>query len=160
MASVGRPTDYNEDILTNSISYIESCVDVYESFISGQSDSFTKYDQKLIVKIPTIEGLASYLKIHRSTLYAWQKQYPEFSDIIEQLQQKQADRLLSNGLSGNYNSTIAKVLLTKHGYTDKQEIDQKTEHSGEIKHNLDYSKLSESALREIASLDKPKTSQD
>lgn len=157
---MARPTDYNESILTRSIEYIDSCEDVLESFISGQSENFTKYDQKLKVKIPTIEGLASYLKIHRSTLYAWQKEHPEFSDIIEQLQQKQADRLLSNGLSGDYNSTIAKVLLTKHGYTDKQEIDQKTEHSGQITHTIDHSKLSESALREIANLDKPETSKD
>ena len=31
---------------------------------------------------------------------------------------KQADRLLNNGLSGNYNPTIAKVMLTKHGYRE------------------------------------------
>jgi hypothetical protein len=128
----GRPTDYSEEILSQSKVYIDSCEDELISFVSGQGENFTKYEQKLKVKIPTIEGLALYLKIHRSTLYAWQKEHKEFSDIIEELQQKQSDRLLSNGLSGDYNSTIAKVLLTKHGYTDKQEIDQKTEHSGTV----------------------------
>lgn len=118
----GRPTEYSEQVLIDSKEYVDSCEDEITSVISGQSDSFTKYEQKLKVNIPTIEGLARYLKIHRSTVYAWQKEHPEFSDIIEELQQKQAERLLSNGLSGDYNSTIAKVLLTKHGYTDKQEI--------------------------------------
>lgn len=156
----GRPTEYNERVLIYSKDYIDSCEDEITSVISGQSDSFTKYEQKLKVKIPTIEGLARYLKISRSTLYLWQKEHPEFSDIIEELQQKQAERLLSNGLSGDYNSTIAKVLLTKHGYTDKQEIDQKTEHSGSIDHHIDHSKLSDAALKEIAALDKSEEGKD
>lgn len=46
--------------------------------------------------------------------------------------------------------------LKNFGWKDKQEIDQKTEHSGSISHTIDHSKLSDAALREIASLDKPK----
>jgi hypothetical protein len=129
---MARPTEYSQEIIIKSTAYIDSCEDELIDRISGQSESFTKYEQKLKVKIPTIEGLARYLKIHRDTVYEWEKQHPEFSDILEDLRAKQADRLLNNGLSGDYNPTIAKVLLTKHGYTDKQEIDQKTEHSGGI----------------------------
>jgi hypothetical protein len=132
---VGRPTIFDDSVMVRAIDYIESCEDVEETKMTGQSDSFTKYETKLKVNIPTIEGLARYLKIHRSTLYAWQKEKPEFSDIIEQLQQKQVERLLNMGLSGDYNSTIAKVLLTKHGYNDKTEIDQKTELSGSVKYS-------------------------
>lgn len=129
---LGRPTDFNEQILIDAKAYIDSCEDEQRSVVTGESENYTKYEEKLKVKLPTIEGLARHLKISRSTLYLWQKEHASFSDIIEELQQKQAERLLSNGLSGDYNSTIAKVLLTKHGYTDKQEIDQKTEHSGGI----------------------------
>jgi len=132
---VGRPTIFDDSIMVKAIDYIESCEDVEETKMTGQSDSFTKYETKLKVNIPTIEGLARYLKIHRSTLYEWQKEKPQFSDIIEQLQQKQVERLLNMGLSGDYNSTIAKVLLTKHGYNDKTEIDQKTELSGSVKYS-------------------------
>lgn len=132
----GRPTDYDENLVpAKSIEYIQSCEDVEESKITGQSDSFTKYETKLKVNLPTIEGLARYLKISRSTLYLWRDQHEKFSDIIEELQQKQVERLLNMGLSGDYNSTIAKVLLTKHGYTDKTEIDQKTELSGSVKYS-------------------------
>lgn len=74
------------------------------------------------VKIPTVEGLALFLGITRETLYNWEKLYPEFFSIMERLRQKQADALISNGLSGDYNPTIAKVLLTKHGYREGQEI--------------------------------------
>lgn len=129
---MARPTDYSFEIIVQSKAYIDSCEDELVERISGQSDSFTKYEQKLKVKLPTIEGLARYLKIHRDTVYQWEKEHDEFSDILEELRSKQAERLLNNGLSGDYNPTIAKVLLTKHGYTDKQEIDQKTEHSGSV----------------------------
>lgn len=129
---MARPREYSEEIITKAKAYIDSCEDEVIDRISGHSESFIKYEQKLKVNLPTIEGLARYLKIHRDTVYQWEKDHEEFSDILEELRSKQAERLLNNGLSGDYNSTIAKVLLTKHGYNDKQEIDQKTEHSGGI----------------------------
>lgn len=121
---MARPTDYSSEVISDAWAYVkEFCNDTVE-VKSGTAI--------LSVNLPTIEGLALYLEISRSTLYLWQKEHKEFSDIIEVLQQKQAQVLINNGLAGKYNPTIAKVLLTKHGYTDKQEIDQKTEHSGSI----------------------------
>ena len=31
--------------------------------------------------------------------------------------------LINGGLMGDFNASIAKVMMTKHGYSDKQEID-------------------------------------
>lgn len=117
---MARPTDFSDQILIDAWGYVTE-------FARDEGKG-----ENLKVQLPTIEGLALFLEISRSTLYLWQKEHKAFSDIIEVLQQKQAQALINNGLSGNYNPTIAKVLLTKHGYTDKQEIDQKTEHSGSI----------------------------
>lgn len=117
---MARPTDFSDQILIDAWGYVTE-------FANDEGKG-----ENLKVQLPTIEGLALFLEISRSTLYLWQKEHKAFSDIIEVLQQKQAQALINNGLSGNYNPTIAKVLLTKHGYTDKQEIDQKTEHSGGI----------------------------
>lgn len=72
--------------------------------------------------LPTIEGLAVHLKVARDTLYDWASKYPEFSDILEQLKAAQATQLIQNGLVGNYNSTITKLMLTKHGYTDRTDV--------------------------------------
>ena len=72
--------------------------------------------------LPSIEGLARYLEVSRDTLYEWEKQYPEFSDILEAVRAEQADRLINNGLSGDYNPTITKLMLSKHGYSDKTDI--------------------------------------
>lgn len=71
---------------------------------------------------PKVAELALVLGVARSTIYEWKKSYPEFSDIIEEIQSAQEIMLIDNGLGGTYNPTIAKVLLTKHGYVDKQEL--------------------------------------
>lgn len=120
----GRPTSYKgEETIKACKEYLESCVDEPYERIKSDGKTSTSYDNLIRVKIPTIEGLAIHLEVSRDTIYEWKKIYPEFSDIIERLQSIQAERLLNNGLSGTYNSTIAKVLLTKHGYVDRQDTD-------------------------------------
>lgn len=115
---MARPIEYNEDINIRAKEYLSKCVDEIEEYHKTRGDKSDTYDRIVRVKIPTIEGLAVHLGISRSTLYLWKESYDTFSDIIEELQQVQADRLLNNGLSGDYNPTIAKVLLTKHGYRE------------------------------------------
>lgn len=73
--------------------------------------------------IPTIEGLALFLNVSRSTVYKWKGENQEFSDILESLMSMQAKELVSNGLTGDFNSTITKLILTKHGYSDRVEQD-------------------------------------
>jgi hypothetical protein len=112
--TAGRPTIYNEEILTKITEYIDSCKDI-------EADPENKITRK--VNIPTIEGLAVYLHINKDTIYTWRKEKPAFSELISVLLDEQAKRLVNNGLAGTYNPTIAKVLLTKHGYTEKTETD-------------------------------------
>lgn len=123
----GRPQEYKADeTIKLCREYLDACIDEEYERIKTDGDKSTSYDNLVRVKIPTIEGLAVHLKIARSTIYEWKDTYSEFSDIIEELQATQAERLLNNGLSGTYNPTIAKVLLTKHGYVEKQELDHTT----------------------------------
>ena len=129
----GRPSEYSGEVLNKAREYLDSCEDE-EIQIVKQANSekgYEMYDNKLKVNLPTIEGLAVHLKIHKDTIYEWEKakhedgslKYPEFSDVISELRAKQARELVNKGLSGDYNPTIAKVLLAKHGYKDAQEID-------------------------------------
>lgn len=76
--------------------------------------------------IPSIEGLAYYLNIARSTLYKYEDEDTEFSDIVERIRTLQGKMLISGGLVGDFNASITKVILTKHDYSDKQEIDHKS----------------------------------
>lgn len=117
----GRPTDYNDDVTKDAQAYLDSCEDETVQVVTGESEKFTSYKEKVIVKIPSIEGLANHLKIHKDTIYEWEKIHPEFSDVTNALRTKQAERLINCGLSGTYNAYIAKALLAKHGYVDKSE---------------------------------------
>lgn len=138
--AMSRPKEFDQTSIDKARKYLDMCIDQYEK--RGMFE-------KLKVKVPTIEGLARYLKIHRDTVYQWEKENEEFSDILEELRSEQADRLLNMGLSGDYNSTIAKVLLTKHGYSDKQEIDQKTTVKDE---RINTKNLTDEQLRQLAEI--------
>jgi len=121
---MARPTDYTEDVPIKAQEYLDGCVDSIEEYHKTRGEKSDSYERIVRVKIPTIEGLASYMKISKDTVYAWEKIHKEFSYVIDDLRSTQADRLINNGMSGDYNPTIAKVLLTKHGY--REGIDQTT----------------------------------
>jgi len=58
-------------------------------------------------------------------LYQWEKEGRDkrFSNIMKDCRAKQSRLLLNSGLKGEFNTVIAKLMLNKHGYHDKQEID-------------------------------------
>ena len=61
------------------------------------------------------------LDITRATLYAWAKDEDKkvFSDILDNINKKQEQVLLKNGLNNKFNSNITKLVLGKHGYHDR-----------------------------------------
>ena len=134
----GRPTEYSPATLKKAKEYLATCED--EELERG-SDIRPLY--KIRVKLPTIEGLAVYLGVSRDTIYEWENVHEEFSDILASLRAEQADKLINNGLSGDYNPTIAKVLLTKHGY--REGIEQ-TGKDGEPLMNDETKKKSKTAI--------------
>lgn len=108
---VGRPTKYSQEILDKTEYYIQNY----------KSDEFEEV-------IPSVEGLSCYLKIRRSTLYDWKGQDDKesFSDMLDELISIQGRVLMNKGLSGEFNSNITKLVLSKHGYHDKSETDVTT----------------------------------
>lgn len=114
----GRPTLYSPEINDLAQEYLCLCEDTEIARDSGQR---TEY--KLNVKLPTVEGLSVYLNVSRDTIYEWAKHYPEFSDTLDELKARQADKLINQGLAGNYNSTIAKLMLSSnHGMREKSDV--------------------------------------
>lgn len=102
--------------------------------------------------IPTVAGLACVLGVTRKSCYEWAKdpEKAEFSDILEELAQRQERGLVKGGLMGEYNAPITKMMLTKHGYSDA--VDSRhTSPDGSMtpKPGLDLSKLSTEALAEL-----------
>jgi len=102
---MARPTKWNKEIEEKAIAYI---------------NDYQMYGDM----IPSIEGMAEHLGLHRDTLYDWAKQKDKgFSDILGRCMQVQAKTLVNNGLNNTFNSAITKLVLGKHGYHDKMEQD-------------------------------------
>jgi len=109
----GRPSKYTPELLEQAYAYL----DEWETL--GQL-------------IPSNEGLSYYLGVGKRTIYDWAKdeEKQEFSHILDKIQAQQAQLVLNKGLGGDFNPSIAKLVLGKHGYHDKHDI----EHAGDITH--------------------------
>lgn len=81
---------------------------------------------RLDVQLPSIAGLAVFLHVSRESIRTWaigeSDLEQQFSGIVDEILAEQENRLVSKGISGEYNPTIAKLLMTKHGYSDKTDI--------------------------------------
>lgn len=105
--AIGRPSKYNEQMQAHADRYVFD--------FNEQGDV-----------IPSNSGLCCWLGISRPTLHEWGRAYPEFSNTLEAIQSKQETMTLNKALVGDFNSTIAKLVLANHGYSDKQEIDHRS----------------------------------
>ena len=103
----GRPTKYCKEIIERSLDYLEN---------------YMNYGDV----VPQIAGLALHLDVRRITLYEWadEEGKEEFSYIFDKVKGAQEKKLINGSLEGEFNPAISKMLLTKHGYSDKQEIQQ------------------------------------
>ena len=71
---------------------------------------------------PSVVGLCDVIKVAKSTVYDWSnRDDTEFSDILRTIHSKQELVAFNKGITGEYNATIVKLLLGKHGYHDKQD---------------------------------------
>ena len=100
----GRPTVYSQDMVEKAKQYLAT------------------YEKDSV--IPSIAGLALYLDLSRSTVNKWANEPDKggFSDIVGKILIEQEAKLLNSGLNGDFNSSITKLILTKHGYSDKQDM--------------------------------------
>lgn len=105
--TVGRPTKYTPELLEKARDYI---------------DNYADYDQAF----PSDIGLAYVIGISKATLYLWAKQddKSQFLDILDQINTKQQLVAWNKGLKGDYNANLVKLLLGKHGFSEKQDVDQ------------------------------------
>lgn len=108
----GRPTEYTPELLEKA-----------EEYLNKLKNDERVNDINAVFTPPSVAHLAVELGVSRKSLYNWAEQHEEFLHILEQILAIQEDMLLDRGLIGQYNSTIAKLMLTKHGYSDKTETD-------------------------------------
>lgn len=104
----GRPTKYNDQIIAKTEEYI-------------------KYAVPENMEIATIEGLALYLDVNKTTLYEWEKDNKEFSNALGKLRDIQKQQLVKTGIFGGKEinaSIIALMLKVNHNMieTTRQEL--------------------------------------
>jgi len=72
--------------------------------------------------IPTKAGFAVLVEVCEKTLDNWGSEHPEFLRMLQYLLAKQHKLLINKGLTGDYNSTIGKMLLcSDHGHKERSE---------------------------------------
>lgn len=102
----GRPTKLTPELIKEGWKYLD------------------ELDVSIHTLLPTVEGLAIKLGISRDTIYEWEKENDEFSDIVKKLKVEQGEKLIQNALAGRYNASIAKLILSgKHGYVEQTATD-------------------------------------
>lgn len=106
---MGRPKLLTPELIGQARGYLATCQDV-----------ITKDTKK--VNLPKIEGLALFLHVSRETIYVWEKENADFSDIVQEVREAQITRLIDNGLSGGYQHNIAALIMGKHGYRSTSDI--------------------------------------
>jgi hypothetical protein len=84
------------------------------SAVVGEGEDIERTTDKgsMTVKLSKLEGFAKFLGVTRKTLNNWAKDHPEFLLALERIKEEQKERLIDSGLSGDYNSTIAKLVLS------------------------------------------------
>jgi hypothetical protein len=73
--------------------------------------------------IPSVAGLACYLGFSRETMYQWAEQCPKWKSLLSSINTLQEVKIIDGTLRDGWNANFAKMLMVKHGYTEKQEID-------------------------------------
>ena len=102
--AVGRPSKLNEEMIACAWAYLKGGY------------------QKQGNAVPSAAGLAFALGVSRKTVYNWGVENQEFLHILEAISTSQEMMLIDGGLSGDFNAPFAKMMMAKHGYSDKQEI--------------------------------------
>lgn len=120
---MGRPTGYKREYVEGVYKYIASCKDTEIEFHKTRGEKSDSYDRILAVKLPTHEGFASYLNVAVKSLYTWAEAHPDFLQALEEIKAAQKEKLIAKGLSGEYNSTIAKLILSaNHGMKERSDL--------------------------------------
>lgn len=146
-----RPSKRDESFIEKAYEYIDQCIDEPFKLVKSESTSnrweSTSRENKLRVKLPSIEWFGLYIGVAKSTLQEREKLHPKFSVALGDIKEAQREKLISNGASGIYNPTITKLLLSHNHGIKETTVQEHTWKDGDpIKINV--KELSDAELQE------------
>lgn len=116
----GRPTKYTAAMQKKADGYLATTGNDFWDYDKTVGEKSNTYERKVTITLPSIEGLAKYLGVSRSTVYLWAENHTTFSDTLEDIMAEQKKMIIEHGLNGDYNPTIAKLILSSnHGMTER-----------------------------------------
>lgn len=137
-----RNTKYKKEYVDAADTFLQECEDSYEEFHKTRGSSSDTFERNLTVNLPTLYKFANYLGVNNSTLYERESKHPIFSNALDKIREAQKQRLLDKWLSWEYNSTIAKLILSANHWMSETE-------KREIKANINVSNLSDEELLDL-----------
>ena len=123
----GRPPKFE------SVEELEECIEKYKQYLLDED------------KPPTMAGLAYYTGIDRKTLFNYNKKdefFPTIKNFVDFVKMTYEETAINNSSSGII------FLMKNYGYVDKTEQDITTQ-GDKITNQIDYSKLSTEAIKEL-----------
>lgn len=107
----------------------------YSPAVLDQIETYLSMCSREQTQLPSVEGLALYLGLNKSTLYEWAKEKPELSDGLKKIASKQKEQLMNDGMYGGkeVNASMAIFLLKAlHGLKDQPTIMQQFNVGGKM----------------------------
>lgn len=108
----GRPTKYNKEIQEKAEYYLDN-----------------HHKRAIGDVVPSISSLAYYLCVTDVTVHNWRAKHEDFKYVADRVVQKQHIALLNGGLTNALNPTIVKLMLSNHGYSEKQQVSHSVDNS-------------------------------
>ena len=105
--SGGRPTKYNDEVLAKAKEYLEAW-------------------EELGDYIPQLAGLSEHCQISETSRKKYEAENEEFATVCARVRARQQRVLINKGLSRQSEASLSKLLLMKHGYSDRVEQDVKS----------------------------------
>lgn len=101
----GRPTKYKEEYCSRE-------------YIQGYIDECTE-EEKLV----SLCGYSCYIGTCEKIMYDWANKHDAFRKSLDIIKQKSKEMLVNKGLNNDYNSTIAKLMLShNHGMKERTDV--------------------------------------
>lgn len=107
------------NVLKYKPEYCQQLIDYFKNIKQGEATEVEYYQDGEIKRekgsapvYPTFEMFATMIGVNHSTIYDWEKSYPEFNEAMEFGRSVQKSMLQQLALSKTYDGNFAKYLLT------------------------------------------------